>query len=102
MDHISAVNIIRGLPENVVLVCAREIAEFEAESALESVTEVPKSQSSVSSEDENSPEEVVVPIYKPVEVNQQREVRPEPVLNEEDDDIGNNLLLIYKQTSFTF
>ena len=44
MDHLSAVNIIRGLPEHVVLVCARlrGLVEAEPESILESVTEVPK------------------------------------------------------------
>lgn len=69
MDHLSAVNIIRGLPEHVVLVCARlrgNHLEPEPESILESVTEVPKIGDSSDSDSQSSnvtPPEVVVPIY---------------------------------------
>ena len=76
MDHLSAVNIIRGLPEHVVLVCARERiveTEHEPESVLESVTEVKMDIQSTESESDETPPEVVVPMYTksltPSEVN---------------------------------
>ena len=65
MDHISAVNIIRQLPEHVVLVCARErVVEPEPESVLESVTEVKMELQSTDSDSdsEDTPPEVVVPL----------------------------------------